>query len=108
MLSERRRAGSKVIDLQSMLSEVRDREEKIKTLQQIQKKRQKAEAQQLPITFVLPEPLPEPAGAAAIEKDSTTVEPMTEPNLEGEKTKKPVPFVRVYDYEELKRQAGVW
>jgi hypothetical protein len=45
VLSERRRAGSKVIDLQSMLSEVRDREEKIKTLQQIQKKRQKAEAQ---------------------------------------------------------------
>jgi putative transposase len=107
VLSERRRAASKAVERQSMLSEVRDRKEKIKTLQQIQKKRQKAEAQQRPIAFVSPETLPEPAGPAAIEKDLTTVEPITEGNLESEKPKKPVPFVRVYDYEELKRKAGL-
>lgn len=107
VLSERRRAASKAVDCQSMLLEVRDREQKIKTLQQTQKKRQKAEAKQLPITFVPPETSPEPAGAAAIAKDPTMVEPIIEPNLESEKPKKPVPFVRVYDYEELKRKAGL-
>jgi putative transposase len=108
VLSERRRAASKAVDRQLMLSEVRDREEKIKTLQQHQKKRQKAEAQQLPIAFVSSETLPESADAAVIEKDPTAVEPMIEPDVESEKSKKPVPFVRIYDYEELKRQAGVW
>jgi putative transposase len=108
VLSERRQAASKAVDCQSMLSEVRDREEKLKTLQQHQKKRQKAEAQQLPIAFVSPETLLESADAAVIEKDPTAEEPMIEPDVESEKSKKPVPFVRVYDYEELKRQAGVW
>jgi putative transposase len=107
VLSERRREASKAIELQSMLSEVRDREKKIKTLQQTQKKRQQAEAQQLPITFVPPETSPEQVDTVAIEQNKTTAEALTEPNVEGEKPKKPVPFVRVYDYEELKRKVGL-
>jgi len=31
-----------------------------------------------------------------------------EPIIETAQPKKPVPYVRVYDYEELKRQGGLW
>jgi hypothetical protein len=33
--------------------------------------------------------------------------PATEPTVEVEKPKKPVPYVRVLDYEQMKREAGL-
>lgn len=43
-----------------------------------------------------------------IQPVSTSVKPITEAEAEVVKPKKPVPYVRVYDYEELKREAGWW
>ena len=43
-----------------------------------------------------------------IQPVSTSGEPITEAEAEVVKPKKPVPYVRVYDYEELKREAGWW
>ncbi|NJM76915.1 MAG: hypothetical protein HC852_15400 [Acaryochloridaceae cyanobacterium RU_4_10] len=91
-----------------MLSEVRERDDKVKTLQRTQKKKQKAKANNLPID----------AAAVAIQSEPNRIEPVNEtvskteesiPEriIESEKRKKPVPFVRVYAYEELKRESSL-
>jgi len=103
-IAQRRREAGLAIDNRSMLAEVRDRDVTIKQLQrQKQKKRNAipsltntntnivksaADSSQLVIPPVL------------------SVEPVAEAEIETTKPKKPVPYVRVYDYEQLKREAG--
>lgn len=103
-ITQRQRQAGLAINNCSMLAEVRDRDDTIKRLQrQKQKKRneipslintntvvanQAADSSQLVLPPVLP------------------VEPVVEAEIETAKPKKPVPYVRVHDYEQLKREAG--
>lgn len=97
-LSERRRAAGKAIDTGAQLAEVRDRDRRVKQVQRQQRQKPNAVA-------VNPPTLPL---APTISANATPpVPPITEPEVEIEKPKKPVPYVRVVDYEELKRGAGL-
>lgn len=90
VLSQRRRELGKAISTRSMLSEVRDRDERIKQL----RKQKQPEPE---ISQPEPERLTEPQTQSEV-----PIEPEIEPQ------KQPVPYVKVYDYEELKRRAGLW
>jgi putative transposase len=100
-LSARRREAGKAIGRETKLSEVREREERVKALRQEQKQKQKVAAKQVTIPSV-PGAAESKAQVASIKEEG-----LVEASLERERTKNPVPFVRVYDYEELKRQAGL-
>lgn len=97
-LSERRRAAGKAIDTGAQLAEVRDRERLVKQVQRQQ--RQKPD-----VLSVSPETFP-PAPTTPADTDPIA-SPPPPPVVEVEKLKKAVPYVRVVDYEELKRGAGV-
>lgn len=82
-----------------MLEEVRDRETRIKKLQKQQKQSGNAPANpDVAVIDVLVVPV-----------NATVTGPVaqSEPEVEIEKPKKPVPYVRVVDYEEMKRGAGL-
>ena len=81
-MSKRRRSGGQALDNRSMLSEVRARDDKIKKLQR--QKRKNANEDGLE--------------TAAGQSSQTEKEKVV--------GKKPVPYVRVYDYEQMKREAG--
>jgi putative transposase len=102
-LSERRRAAGKAISNGSMLEEVRDRGQRIKKLQKQQKQQKQNEN-----TPAKPDVGERDAriNAPAPRINSPATEPAaSEP--EPIRPKKPVPYVRVYDYEDLKREAGL-
>ena len=96
-LSERRRAAGKAIGVGAQLAEVRDRELRVKQVQR--QKRQEAEA-------VLPSSPPSSPPTTPADVVPPVPSP-TEPTGEVEKSKKPVPYVRVVDYEQMKHAAGV-
>lgn len=108
-LSQRRREAGKAISNHSMLQEVQKRDDMVKKLRRQKKKQQNADATKASMTF-------NPGMTNQEERDreleiqpvSTSREPITEAEAEVVKPKKPVPYVRVYDYEELKREAGWW
>ena len=100
-LSQRRREAGKAISNRAMLEEVRDRDERIKKLQKQQKQKQGAIAN--PNTASLDAP----ASPFPLLTNPPATEPVAPLEPETTKPKKPVPFVRVYDYEELKREAGL-
>ena len=83
-ISKRRRTGGQALDNSSRLSEVRARDDKIKKLQR--QKRKKANKDGL----------------------ETAARQSSQTEKEKEVAKKPVPKVRVYDYEQMKREAGWW
>lgn len=105
-LSQRRREAGKAISNRSMLEEVRDRDERVKKLQKQKKQnvgvikpaigsgtnRTKHETQ---------------FSESEIPVVSPAIDPSAEAEIEMTRPKKPVPYVRVYDYEELKREAGL-
>lgn len=97
-LSERRRAAGKAIDTGAQLAEVRDRDRRVKQVQRQQ--RQKSDVVPVSSLPLLPAPTT-PADAAP------TAPLTTEPEVEVERPKKPVPYVRVLDYEQMKREAGL-
>ncbi len=102
-LSERRRAAGKAISNGAMLEEVRDRGQRIKKLQKQQKQQKQNEN-----TPAKPDVAKRDARIDA--PDPLINSPATEPAAsepEPIKPKKPVPYVRVYDYEDLKREAGL-
>ncbi len=113
-LSERRRSAGKAIDNRSLLAEVReacassydDRDERVKKLQQ--QKKQKLNGIQV---SSIDEPSLSKAKASSQESELQLVakseESTSELESETVKPKKPVPYVRVYDYEQLKREAGL-
>ncbi len=83
-ISKRRRSGGQALENSSRLSEVRARDDKIKKLQR--QKRKKANKDGL----------------------ETAARQSSQTEKEKEVAKKPVPKVRVYDYEQMKREAGWW
>jgi len=97
-LSERRRSAGKAIDKQSLLTEVRDRDRRVKQVQRQQ--RRKSDADPISSHALPPAPTTQPDAA-------TPAPPATEVEIETVKPKKPVPYVRVLDYEQMKREAGL-
>ena len=102
-ISERKREAGRAISNRSMLEEVRDRETRIKKLQKRQKQSGKAPA--TPDVGVINAAI----DVLAVPVNATVSEPsaQSEPEVEVEKPKQPVPYVRVVDYEEMKRGAGL-
>lgn len=105
-LSERRRAAGRAIDRGAQLAEVRDKGEALasdrdRRVKQVQRQqRQKVDA-----VSVSPPSLPP---AATTQTDEVLPVPSTtESAMEEEKAKKPVPYVRVLDYEQMRRDAGL-
>jgi putative transposase len=98
-ISERKREAGRAISNRSMLEEVRDRETRIKKLQKQQKQQENVPAN--PDVAVI--------DVLAVPVNATVTEPVVEPEpeVEVEKPKKPVPYVRVVDYEAMKRGAGL-
>lgn len=111
-ISQRRREAGKAISNRSMLEEVRDRDIALKSLRRQKKKKQndntitKRTFSDTKVTNQKTQSI-EPE----IQTTETTTEPFSERLSEAEveevKPKRPVPYVRVYDYEELKREAGL-
>ncbi len=107
-ISQRRRAAGKAIDNRSMLEEVRDRDEMVKKLQRQKKKNQHADVlkNSTPSDTVVIQQEVQPR-ESEIQSVSKPAEPIAELEVETVKPKKPVPYVRVYDYEQLKREADL-
>jgi putative transposase len=105
-ISQRKREAGLAIDNRSMLAEVRDRDDTIKQLQRQKQKKRNANA--------IPSLTDSNMVTAKQAADSSqlvmppvlSVEPVAEAEIEIVKPKKPVPYVRVHDYEQLKREAG--
>ena len=105
-ISQRRREAGKAIDNRSLLEEVRSRQEQIKRLQ----RQKKQKVTPIPtVTVEQPDSIKakEMSLAASSQLASTTEEPFTSKEAEEPKQKLTVPFVRVYDYEQMKREAGL-
>ncbi|MEA5504405.1 Mu transposase C-terminal domain-containing protein [Halotia wernerae UHCC 0503] len=106
-ISQRRRKFGKAIDNRSMLDEVRDRDNTVKKLQ---RQRNKHNAGVIKPSTVSDAGLTKQAcqsNQSEIPFVTTPVEAFGETDIETVKPKKPVPYVRVHDYEQLKRQAGL-
>ena len=111
-ISRRIRQAGSVVTNQSLLTEVRDRDATVNKLQRQNKKRRKATDtsgqvfEQMPAvkTFV-----------EHTEQEVQTLHPVIKTSVESDDNNreiviqaKPVPNVRVFDYEQLKREAGFW
>lgn len=106
-LGQRRREAGKAISNRSMLQEVQERDNTVKKLQRQKKKQQNADVLKTSIAADTGITNQEECNRELeIQPVSTSVKPITELEAEVAKPKKPVPYVRVYDYEELKREAG--
>ncbi|MES1025149.1 MULTISPECIES: Mu transposase C-terminal domain-containing protein [Cyanophyceae] len=105
-LSQRKREAGKAISNRSMLDEVRDRDQRVKKLQKQQKQNGNAPK---PRTAAQPDIVgtDAPISVSSSLVNSPATEPVTESEPETIKPKKSVPYVRVYDYEDLKRKAGL-
>jgi len=103
-LSRRKRAAGKAISHRSMLDEVRDRDQHVKKLQKQQKQNRNASK---PLTAAQPDSVGTgaPSGPLAPLVNSPETASIVQPEMI--KPKQPVPYVRVYDYEELKRKGGL-
>ena len=107
-ISQRRREAGKALDKRSVLEEVRERNITVKKLQQQKKKDQKVEAiASSLISNINPSKLEEGDRELKTPFISPPIEPTIALENEVVKPKKPVPYVRVYDYEELKREGGL-
>lgn len=105
-LSQRRREAGKAISNRAMLEEVCDRDERVKILQK--QKKQNVDAIKPSIASNTNRTKHETQfSASEIPVVSPAIDPLAEAEIEITRPKKPVPYVRVYDYEELKREAGL-
>jgi putative transposase len=107
-ISQRRREAGKAIDNQSLLREVRDRDMTIKQVQRQKKRKQnlKETVEETVLSTDLTQPETQ---SCKSERQRTSIHSdlKVETITETEKPKKPVPYVRVDDYEELKRKGGL-
>jgi putative transposase len=102
-ISRRVRAAGKLVTNQSVLMEVQDRDRRINQMHQQKPKKQKQTAPELQLDEVQSEPF----------QNLPPCDPaMAEPGLDATERSDPeeieVPEVRVWDYEELKRNYGKW
>lgn len=102
VISQRRRSAGEAINNRSMLEEVRDRDDTVKKLQR--KKKILGNSGVIKSSTVCESNILEPEAQGQV---ITDVEPITEVEIEASKPKKPVPYVRVYDYEECKWKADL-
>ena len=106
-ISKRRRSGGQALDNSSRLSEVRARDDKIKKLKsQKRKNPQDGELEVARSGKTGRQSQTPHLSSSEIELISTPVTQRVETEKEKEVEKKPVPYVRVYDYEQMKREAG--
>jgi putative transposase len=108
-ISQRRREAGKAIDNQSLLSEVRDRD-MIITQAQRQKKRKQNLKETVEVTVLSTDLIQPGTQSCKSEIQQTSIihsDSKVETITETEKPKKPVPYVRVDDYEDLKRKGGL-
>lgn len=106
-LSARRRAAGKAVDTGGQLVEVRDREQRVKQVQRQQRQKPDAAPISPPMLPVAPTT---PVDTAVAVLPTTTTPPVsstTQAEVEEEKPKKRVPYVRVVDYEQMRREAGL-
>lgn len=90
-----------------MLAEVRDHDDIIKQLQRQKQKKPNANAIPSSTTdsnTVTPKQAAD--SSQLVIPPVLSIEPVATAEIETVKLKKPVPYVRVHDYEQLKREAG--
>ena len=104
MISQRRRSAGEAINNRSMLEEVRDRDDTVKKLQR--KKKILGNSGVIKSSTVCESNILEPQVQGQVITDVES-ESITEVEIEASKPKKPVPYVRVYDYEECKWKADL-
>jgi putative transposase len=108
VISQRRREAGKAIDNRSMLEEVRDRDDMVKKLQR--KKRTKKNDNEM-MKLTLNDKIKIGRKTEFVNSEtqpiSSPIAPPLEMKIEEIKLKKPVPYVRVTDYEQMKRNAGL-
>lgn len=105
-ISARQRKAGQAVTNQSLLLEVRARDIALDSIQ-TQKKRQQKRS---PIEKTPKAPPTEPLSAIVPETPPSSNPIVVESQTPAEivKTQKPVPKVRVFDYEQLKQEYGVW
>lgn len=110
-ISQRQREAGRAISNRSMLDEVRDRDAVIERLQRQKKQTQRTNTGVKSASKKLAIPAKIQSNSLETQFASIPAEPVAEVAIEAEaeikKPKKPVPYVRVYDYEQLKREAGL-
>ena len=111
-ISQRQRERGKAINNRSMLEEVRDRDQSVKELQRQHKRKQNAVVgKKLTPDDTLNTSVNIQINQSELNSQTTLAESRSEAENAIEvsvvKPKKSVPYVRVHDYEQLKREAGV-
>ena len=109
-ISKGKRSAGKAIDNRSMLEEVRDRDSAVKKMQKTQRKKKiLAKKSVIKPSMVYESNMVKPETQVISQEIQaiTDVEPVIEVEAEIKNGKKPVPYVRVHDYEEMKRKAGL-
>lgn len=113
-ISRRLRQAGSVVTNQSLLAEVRDRDATVNKLQRQNKKKRNTNNisrqvfERMPATNTLIEKVEVEAQTSHPVMETSSSEEEDDSDAEVVKPTKPVPNVRVYDYEELKREAGFW
>jgi putative transposase len=102
-ISRRVRAAGKLVTNQSVLTEVQDRDRSINQIHKQKPKKQNRTAPAPPLDEVQSEPLQHLRPC-----DPATTEPVLAATERSETEAIEVPAVRVWDYEELKRNYGKW
>lgn len=105
-LAQRRRQAGLALDNRSMLAKVRARDEIIKQLQR--QKQKKPNANAIPSSTDLNTVIAKQAADSSqlVIPPVLSIESVATAEIETTKPKKPVPYVRLHDYEQLKREAG--
>lgn len=105
-IAQRRRQVGLALDNRSMLAEVRDRDVTIKQLQR--QKQKKPNVNAIPSSTDLNTVIAKQAADSSqlVIPPVLSIESVATAEIETTKPKKPVPYVRVHDYEQLKREAG--
>jgi putative transposase len=106
-LSARRRAAGKAVDTGGQLVEVRDREQRVKQVQRQQRQKPDVAPISPPMLPVAPTTPVDTVVAVLPTTTTPSVSPTTQAEVEEEKPKKRVPYVRVVDYEQMRREAGL-
>ncbi len=107
-MSQRRRRGGQALDNRSMLEEVRARDDKIRKLQGQKRKNLNDDGLEPARDWKTSmKSQKTDLSESEIELITTPVSQSAETKEEKVVPKKPVPYVRVYDYEQMKREAGL-
>lgn len=112
VISQRRREAGKAVDNRSKLEEVRDRNGAVRNMKKEQKKNRNtrggAGSSIYGSVMTSMEDLQENSSMMSIDPlVPKAIELMEDAEFEDIRSVEPLPYVRVYDYEELRREAGL-